>query len=189
MRTLLFMMLLAVSSMSMAQQEEVIWDICGAKFGDSFEATQAAINKYMEDIKASMGPLAGALPGTDCPKPMVFNGRISYMRWGSSSKYFTFYDVVFDELYFSFTSGDAPHFRYAAYIIKCKSKREAKEKFKEVVETLRKRFTLYQLTDQDGNDVYGGGTYYKNEDNFAFLVSIEGDDKDMVFLSFREGGF
>lgn len=183
------MLMLAVSSIVMAQKDEVIYDICRAKFGDSFDTTKAALQKYMKDIESSFGSLAGVFPGTSCPEPWVIGDVIRYTHWGHSEKYFTIYDIVFDELYFSFSESSNPLFDFAMFYIECKTKREAKEKFKEVVEILKKRFTLYEATDDEGNEVYGGGTYYKNEDKCAFMVSIGGNDQKNVYLIFRERGF
>ena len=91
------MLMLAVSSIVMAQKDEVIYDICRAKFGDSFDTTKAALQKYMKDIESSFGSLAGVFPGTSCPEPWVIGDVIRYTHWGHSEKYFTIYDIVFDE--------------------------------------------------------------------------------------------
>lgn len=200
-KNLLLIVFVALSSIVMAQEKDkVIWDICGAKFGDSYETTKAAVQKYMERIQNNMreetveklGDFAINMPlsrHSDVPKPMEILGSIRYMRYGRSANYFKLYDVVFDYITFHFTSGDdTPHLRSVMFEIECNSKKEAKNKYKDVVEILKKHFTLYSGTDEDGKEIYGGGSYYKYDDKCAFLVDL-GEDKKTIYLSFREGGF
>lgn len=200
-KNLLLLVLFAMSSIVMAQEKDkVIWDICGAKFGESYEATKTAVHKYMDDIQNNMrketieklGDYGISLPLSkhdEIPEPMEFMGSIRYMRYGKSANYFKFYDVTFDYITFHFTSGDdTPHLRSVTFEIVSNSKKEAKNKYKEVTETLGKHFTLFEGTNQNGDELLGGGSYYKDDDKCAFIVYLS-DDKKTIYLTFHEGGF
>lgn len=182
---------LTISNMATAQDmDNVIWDIYGAKFGDSYESTASNIQRHMDDVYESMGSLARSFPMNASPQPITILGSIQYMRYGHSSIYFTFYDVVFDFLNFYFTSNsETPCFQSALFSIECDSKKKAKIKYNEVLEKFSKHFTLYPGKDQNGDELYVGGKYYKYDEKCAFMIRLRKEDKKTIYLYFRDGGF
>lgn len=174
----IFLLFLLLITLPMAAQDEVVREVCGVQFGDTFDDAKVKIRQFFEG-RPSNSPLAAALPSTHIIMEMPGLYEIE-------CKYEKFEGIKFDNIYFNFDENY--RLENVSFWIYCDKKKEAKAKLNEVADKLRAKYTLYEGKDDNGNFVgYGGGINYKDHDKCAFFLRIF-EDTDII-LSFRTSGY
>ena len=172
-----FIIFLLFISLPAIAQDETIREVCGVEFGDTYEVARVKLKQYFENRKPASKYAAFSNNHFELAIPELSN--IQY-----KDEYFE--GVAFENLYFSFDEDG--RFYNASFWIYCDNKNEAKERFEEVADLLRLKYTLYSGSDDKGKFIgYGGGINYKKTEKCAFFLEIY-DNTDIV-LHITANGF
>lgn len=143
-----FLILILVPIFSTAQNN-IISEVCGIKFGTSFDVAKDVLNKkYGVSSRIS-----------DDKNIIVYDNR-------------NFEGKVFEHMYFVFENEDNYGFDYAVFTVVCKTKSEAEKEREDIAEIIKKKYVLETKRDIYGDIAYYGGTSPLNRERYGLKIEI-----------------
>ena len=173
----LFLLLLLLVSLPVTAQDEVVREVCGVSFGDSFDVAKNKLEAYFKDKKS-----ASTFAAISNKHVVFVMPELSHIKYC-----FEYYeDIRFDDMYFSFDEKNT--LDHISFWINCEDESETQEKFLEVVTKLKTKYTLYSVTNENDEFAgYFGGKCYKHPNKCAFYIKVY--KQTNVLLIFEESGF
>lgn len=151
---ILTMMFLSVVA---SAQNNIISEVCGVKFGTSFNEAKNILNKKY---------------GT--PSRVTDDGTlIAYEGKNYDGK-------VFDQLYFVFEKEDNFGFDVAVLSIVCSTKNDAETERENIAELFKEKYNLDKRKNSSGDIVYYGGKSPLNNKGYGFKIEIIDDNNSSL---------
>lgn len=148
-----FILAMGLFSVIAAAQNNIISEVCGVKFGTSFNEAKNILNKRY------------GIPSrvTDDGTLIAYEGK-------------NYDGKVFDQLYFVFEKEDNFGFDVAVLSIACKTKNDAEKERDNIADLFKEKYNLDKRKNISGDIVYYGGTSPLNNKGYGFRIEIYKDD-------------
>ena len=148
-----FILAMGLFSVIAAAQNNIISEVCGVKFGTSFNEAKNILNKRY------------GIPSrvTDDGTLIAYEGK-------------NYDGKVFDQLYFVFEKEDNFGFDVAVLSIACRTKNDAEKERDNIADLFKEKYNLDKRKNISGDIVYYGGTSPLNNKGYGFRIEIYKDD-------------
>ncbi len=144
MKKLFLLLFMAIPVLANAQNDRIT-EICGVKFGTSYSSAKTTLEaRFGKDESTNTDYL---------------------LFWEKS-----YAGISFDLIQFKFVASQLNQVKFTIF---SKTVQEARSERDKIVEILKRKYSLTQKTDDDGEISYRGGTSPLNDDKYGFFVYVQ----------------
>lgn len=152
-----FILAMVFLSVIASAQDSIISEVCGVKFGTSFNEAKNILNKKF-GIPSKV---------TDDGTLIAYEGK-------------DYEGKVFDQLYFVFEKEDNFGFDVAVLSIACSTKNDAEKERDIIADLFKEKYNLDKKKNLSGDIVYYGGTSPLNNKGYGFKIEIYKDNNSSL---------